>query len=177
MGHYKIELMNMTWQGGIVRIVPSFGMGIALWLLGRNLSLPNGVAGLGVAISAIWVAMAAAWGWPSYWIWPGLAGLVFFLAETSKTNQSPLLASKTWVYLGEISFAAYMVHLPVDIALYQVVERVIGEPKGTMALVIGVGGVLASIVAAAIAHALVEKPARNWLRANIPSFMAGKQKA
>jgi peptidoglycan/LPS O-acetylase OafA/YrhL len=46
-----------------------------------------------------------------------------------------------------------------------------------MALVIGVGGVLASIVVAAIAHALVEKPARNWLRANIPSFMAGKPKA
>ena len=177
MGLYNIELMNMTWQGGIVRIVPSFGMGIALWLLGRNLTLPKGVAGLGVAISTVWVVMAAAWGWASYWIWPGLAGLVFFLAETSKTNQAPLLASKTWVYLGEISFAAYMVHLPVDIALYQIVERVMGEPKGTLALVIGIGGVLASIIAAAVAHALVEKPARNWLRANIPSFMAGKPKA
>jgi peptidoglycan/LPS O-acetylase OafA/YrhL len=86
------------------------------------------------------------------------------------------LASKSWVYLGEISFAAYMVHLPVDIALYQIVERVVGEPQGTMALIIGIFGVVASIVAAAIAHAVVEKPARNWLRAHIPSFMAGKPK-
>ena len=113
--------------------------------------------------------MAAAWGWPSYWIWPGLAGLVFFLAETSKTNQAPLLASKTWVYLGEISFAAYMVHLPVDIALYQIVERVIGEPKGTMALVIGIGSVWTSIVVAAIAGsafyglvAMIEKRVTFW---------------
>jgi peptidoglycan/LPS O-acetylase OafA/YrhL len=177
MGQSNIELMDMTWQGGIVRIVPSFGMGIALWLFGRNLTLPKGVAGLGVAISSVWVAMAATWGWPSYWIWPGLAGLVFFLAETSKTNQTPLLASGIWVYLGEISFAAYMVHLPIDIALYQIIDRVMGEPTGTLALIIGIVGILASLVAAALAHALVEKPARNWLRANMPSFMARKPEA
>ncbi|GBF58104.1 hypothetical protein PbB2_01775 [Candidatus Phycosocius bacilliformis] len=174
MAHHGIELMDMTWQGAILRIVPSFGMGIALWLLGRHLHLPAGVAGLGVAASTIWIAFAASLSWPSEWLWPGLCGVVFFLAETSKANQKPVLASRTWVYLGEISFAAYMVHLPVDIAFYQIVERLVGEPKGGVALVAGALALVISIVAAAIAHAVIEKPARNWLRTHVPAFMSAK---
>lgn len=164
-------LVNMTWQGGALRIVPSFIMGIALWMLGRQIMLSQRVASAGVYASVLWVIVSSVSGFPSELIWPGLAGLVFFLAETSKHEGHAFCASKRWVYFGEISFAAYMVHLPVDIVFYKVVERLIGTPTGITALLIGAFVICLTWVAAAIAHALIEKPARNFMRANTPSFM------
>jgi peptidoglycan/LPS O-acetylase OafA/YrhL len=160
LAQMDIVLMDMTWQGGIVRIVPSFGMGIALWFLGRDLKLPNGISGLGIAASVAWIGLAAVLAWPSYLLWPGLAALVFFVAASSKSNQTPVLASPIMVYLGEISFAAYMVHLPIDIVFYQGVERLWGQPTGIWAILIGLCAIGLSLVGAALAHGLVEKPAR-----------------
>jgi peptidoglycan/LPS O-acetylase OafA/YrhL len=93
------------------------------------------------------------------------------LAETSKYENHSYCSSKTWIYFGEISFAAYMVHLPVDIVYYKLVDRIIGTPSGVTAIAIGAFAIFLTWIAAAIAHALVEKPARNFMRAHTPSFM------
>jgi peptidoglycan/LPS O-acetylase OafA/YrhL len=164
-------LVDMTWQGGIVRIVPSFLMGIALWMAGRSIVLPPRLATGGVWMSTLWIFVSSGANFPSELIWPGLAGLVFFLAETSKHKNRAYCSSKTWVYLGEISFAAYMVHLPIDIAIYKVTERLIGMPTGATAIAVAAFAILATWIGAAIAHTLIEKPARNFMRANTPSFM------
>jgi peptidoglycan/LPS O-acetylase OafA/YrhL len=167
-------LTNMTWQGGIVRIVPSFLAGIGLWMLGRKLESTPLSALLGVLISVAWIVVASSMKFPAEFVWPGLMGLVFFVAETSKHENSAIFADKRWVYLGEISFAAYMVHLPVDIIYYQVVERVFGAPSGLAAIGLGAGAIGLTLVCAALAHGIVEKPARDWLRANTPDFIKAK---
>jgi peptidoglycan/LPS O-acetylase OafA/YrhL len=164
-------LVDMTWQGGALRIIPSFLMGIACWMLGRKITMPALQAQIGVGISVAWIMGAASLRFPTELLWPGLAGLVFFLAETSKHENYALCASKSWVYLGEISFAAYMVHLPVDIVYYQVVERVFGQPQGGLALALGSGSILLTWMVAAAAHALIENPARNFMRNHVPPFM------
>lgn len=164
-------LVDMTWQGGIVRIVPSFLMGIALWMVGRQVVLSRRIASAGVWTSVLWIFVSSGVGFPSELIWPGLAGAVFFLAETSKHENHAFCASKRWVYLGEISFAAYMVHLPVDIVFYKIVDRVIGTPTGVLAIAVGFMAIALTWVAAAIAHALIEKPCRNFMRAYTPNFM------
>jgi peptidoglycan/LPS O-acetylase OafA/YrhL len=172
-----IVLINMTWQGGALRIIPSFLMGIALWSVGRSVSMSPQYAQLGVAASVVWVIGFASLNIAPELVWPGLAGIVFFLAETSKHPNYSMCASKRWVYLGEISFAAYMVHLPVDIVFYQIVERTIGKPEGLLALVSGVAAIVVSWVAAALAHALIENPARNFMRTHTPAFFGGKAKS
>jgi peptidoglycan/LPS O-acetylase OafA/YrhL len=169
--HNGLVLVDMTWQGGALRIVPSFLMGIALWMAGRQVKLSHWLASAGVWTSVLWVFVCSGAGFPSELIWPGLAGLVFFLAETSKHEDHAFCASKQWVYLGEISFAAYMVHLPLDIVFYKVIEKLMGMPTGVSAILIGIVAIILTWLAAAIAHALIEKPARNFMRANMPSFM------
>jgi peptidoglycan/LPS O-acetylase OafA/YrhL len=168
-----LVLIDMTWQGGAVRIVPSFLMGIALWMLGRRLLLTPLVARIGLGMSLVWIVVGASVALPSEVLWPALAGVVFFLAETSKHESQGLCASKFWVYLGEISFAAYMVHLPVDIVFYNAIERLVGVPTGPTALLIGAVALLLTWVVAALAHALIEKPARAFMRAYMPGFMGG----
>jgi peptidoglycan/LPS O-acetylase OafA/YrhL len=164
-------LVDMTWQGGALRIIPSFLMGIACWMAGRTITIPALQSQIGVGVSVAWIMGSAALRFPAELLWPGLAGLVFFLAETSKHENHSLCASKRWVYLGEISFAAYMVHLPIDIAFYQVVERVFGKVEGGLALGLGALAIILTLIAAAAAHALVENPARNFMRKYVPSFM------
>jgi peptidoglycan/LPS O-acetylase OafA/YrhL len=164
-------LVDMTWQGGIVRIVPSFLMGVALWMAGRQFILSRRAASLGVATSVVWIFSTSGVGFPEELIWPGLAGLVFFLAETSKHENHAMCSSKAWVYLGEISFAAYMIHLPLDVVFYQIVERVMGEPKGLMAIGVGGFAILLTWIGAGFAHALIENPARNLMRKHMPRFM------
>jgi peptidoglycan/LPS O-acetylase OafA/YrhL len=168
----NMVLIDMTWQGGALRIIPSFLMGIALWMAGRKITIPPLQSQIGVGVSLAWILGASSLSFPTELLWPGLAGLVFFLAETSKHANHSLCASKQWVYLGEISFAAYMVHLPVDIAYYQVVERVFGKVEGPLALGIGLFAILVTWIAAAIAHAFFENPARNFMRKHVPSFVA-----
>jgi peptidoglycan/LPS O-acetylase OafA/YrhL len=175
---YQLDmvLVEMTWQGGAVRIVPSFLMGIALWMAGRSIMLTSRQARIGVWTSLLWILVSSSAGLPSELIWPGLAGVVFFLAETSKHESHAFCSSKGWVYLGEISFAAYMVHLPVDIVFYQVSDRLLGQPTGIAAIALGFVAILITWIVAAAAHALIEKPARNFMRAHTPKFMQAQSK-
>lgn len=168
---FGMVLIDMTWQGGAIRIIPSFLMGIACWMLGRNLTLSAIHSQLGVAVSVGWILLCASLKLPAEVLWPALAGLVFFLAETSKHENHSLMATKQWVYLGEISFAAYMVHLPVDIVYYQIVERVFGQIDGLLAHSLGAFAIIVTWVTAAAAHAMIENPARNYMRTHVPSFM------
>jgi peptidoglycan/LPS O-acetylase OafA/YrhL len=168
---FGMVLVDMTWQGGIVRIVPSFLMGIALWMAGRTVILTPQVAKIGVWTSVLWVFATSGIGFPSELIWPGLAGLVFFLAETSKHENHAFCASKNWVYLGEISFSAYMVHLPIDIVYYKLADKLLGPHTGMIAILLGLVAIIITWVVAALAHAIVENPMRNFMRAHTPSFM------
>ena len=168
---FNMVLVDMTWQGGHIRIIPSFLMGVALWMAGRQLVLSQRVAAVGVGVSVLWIVGTSVIGFPPELIWPGLAGVVFFLAETSKHQNHEMCASKTWVYLGEISFAAYMIHLPFDVVYYQLVERVLGELTGWKAVGFGVFAIILTWVGAALAHAIVENPVRNFMRKHTPNFM------
>jgi peptidoglycan/LPS O-acetylase OafA/YrhL len=172
-----LVLIDMTWQGGALRIVPSFLLGIALWMAGRSIVVQALQAMIGVGVSLSWIIVASSASFPAELIWPGLGGLVFFLAETSKHSDKAMCSSKTWVYLGEISFAAYMVHLPFDVLYYQILERLIGVPTGVVALVAGIVAIILTWVIAALAHALIENPARNFMRSNVPPFLQSRQKS
>lgn len=168
------ELNFMTWEGAQFRIIIAFAGGAMLWQYGRNLKTSPKFALIGVAISAIWVFAASQLTASGALVWPGLMGLVFFLAETSKHPNETLLGNKTWVYLGEISFAMYMVHLPVDIVLNQIVEKTIGQQSGIFAIIMMVVSIILVTITAVIAHEFFEKPIRNYMRENVPNFLKAK---
>ena len=74
------------------------------------------------------------------------------------------LQSRIAVYLGRISYSAYIVHALV-LAVYARAIRAIPETAGLMieALII-LGYVLLVVPSAHILHSVVEEPARRWLR-------------
>lgn len=171
VARYGMELHKMTWQGGALRIVPSFLAGCALWQIGRTMKpMAAPLAWAGIAASVAWIVVTAETALPSVALWPGLVGLVFFMAASATSTSGAVCATPLWVWLGEISFAVYMVHLPVDIAFFQIVERVIGVPTGPMAFaLVGVAMALTVAVAAA-SHTWFEKPVRDVMRKYAPAW-------
>lgn len=167
--HSNTELTNMTWEGGVVRILPSFLGGISLWFLGRNISMPAKYARSGVSLTFMALIIVNSVGHYPWAVWPLLLALVFFIAETSKTPEQEVIGSKTWVYLGEISFAMYMIHLPVDIVYYRVVEKFVDLNNFGTSILAMIGALMTTIIAAAFAHSIIEKPLRDFLR-KIASF-------
>ena len=166
----NLSLNHLTWQGAEARILIAFMGGAMLWQLGQSINLSAKIAIAGVALSAGWILVMSIFTASGAIIWPALMGLVFFLAETSKHPNQTLIGGKTWVYLGEISFAMYMVHLPIDIVFFQIVEKLIGKPTGTLAIVmVGISIILVTI-GAAIIHQFFEKPVRDFMRNNTPKF-------
>lgn len=158
------ELTNMTWEGGVVRIIPSFFGGIMLWFFGRKNIIPAKWARSGVYLSLISLLIVASIGHFPWAVWFILMSLVFFLAETAKLPNRELIGSKTWVYLGEISFAMYMVHLPVDIIYYRIVGKLVNLDGFGITLFAMFGAILITMIAAAIAHKFIEKPMRELFR-------------
>lgn len=170
-----VELTDLTWGGGALRIIPSFLAGVALWQLGNTMSVPRGAAIGGLIVAVMLVVVSSVLGLGGAAIWPALLAIVFLTAETAKQSHvqgsgQGLMSSARWVWLGEISFAIYMVHLPVDVVYFQIVERLQGVPVGPWLAIHFALATLASIVAGAVLHHLWERPCRNLLRRHAPAF-------
>ena len=78
---------------------------------------------------------------------------------------SRVLASPAWVWLGEVSFALYMVKAPWELLGGNLLKHALhlsdGAPWPFLPWLAFVAGTLP---VAALAHHLVERPARVWLR-------------
>ncbi|HEV7227709.1 acyltransferase [Brevundimonas sp.] len=159
------SLTQATIRWGALRIVPCFALGCALYLVHRR----GGVArpGLLSALALILIVAAA-----SVQAWDGfivLLGGMLILALGSLDNvRAGPLSSWFAVWLGEISYALYMVLIPWTLVAVNGVARLTGSEDKTFALPVWLGIVTGAVVTAAIAHHLVEKPARAWLR-NLPA--------
>ena len=146
-----VALTELTQNGGALRIIPSFLMGIALWRLGQITMLSSFVAWAGAALSMTWIVLAPSLGANDVITWVGLVGLIFCLGETSKTGTGGLMAAPVALWLGEASYSLYMVHMPVDLVWFQVVDRAFQPALGSiLALILVLGAMVASIVSAAI---------------------------
>lgn len=159
---------EMTAQVGALRIIPSFLMGAALHRLGQTTNLPRAVAWSASGAALLWIALAATLGLSDLVIWPALALLIFGLAETAKSDPQSLVGAPVLVYLGEVSYAVYMTHLPVDIAYFHGLELIVPGLSGAAAWTAWAGVFVACLAASIIAYHLVERPARTWMRAHDP---------
>ncbi|MFA7264418.1 MAG: acyltransferase [Caulobacter sp.] len=153
---------------GFIRIIPAFLLGAALYQLGRTVTLPRGLALGGAAAAVIWICFAASMSLSDAVIWPAFGLLIFSLAEASKTSARGIMSAAWLVYLGEVSYSVYMTHLPVDIAYFHLLDRVAPGITGVAAWTAWIGVFVATLLAAMATYHLVERPARNWMRAHDP---------
>lgn len=156
-------LTQATFAWGALRIVPCFAYGCAVHLLWRsNVVKDARIAKVGAALSLAAILGLASFGAPDAALTIAFGALILCLASLTSTG-SRLLSGRVGVYLGEISYAVYMVCFPWELVATNVMQKLLGAgevlpPTLWFVLFLGV------IPVAALAHHLVERPARTAMR-------------
>lgn len=165
------ELTQLTWNVGILRIVPEFLLGMALYRLGQQWSAGARGSRIGFALALAAVVIALMIGG----LHPKLTGaaatvavlalgaLVLFAADADRHGALGSVSGPFAVYLGEISYSIYMVHLGVGLFLFQVVLGGWQARDVPTALAVVMGGLVAVTLVSAATYRWIEIPARRWL--------------
>jgi len=157
------DLSEATFRWGALRIVPCFAYGCALWLMWRGQAIVRpGDAALWSAAFAALIVVLAQMGAPNPVMITAFGGLILSLASLTSTG-SRLLSGRVGVWLGEISYAVYMVCFPWLLVYGKAMEKLFGFGEALplawwLPLLVGV------VPLAAVMHHLVERPARSFLR-------------
>jgi peptidoglycan/LPS O-acetylase OafA/YrhL len=157
-------LTQATIAWGALRIVPCFALGCAVYLLWseRPILRPS-VATAGAAASLAAILLVSQAGAPDAVAIALFGGLIYSLAGLASAG-SRLLTAAPLVYLGEVSFAVYMVCIPWQLVFEKAAHRVFGLPEGPMPPALWLAMFAGVIPAAMVLHHLVERPARDAMR-------------
>lgn len=154
-------LTQATFHWGALRIVPCFAYGCALYLIHRRGGVRHGaLLASGAALAMIASASLLAWDG----ITVLLAGLVILGLGSVANDRAGLMGSKPAVYLGEVSYALYMVCAPWQLLAVNAAAKVTGAADNRLPLWAWLAVIVGLPIAAMIAHHIVERPARNWLK-------------
>lgn len=158
-------LTQATIAWGALRIVPCFAYGAALYLFRRSGAVQRRTtAHVGAAIFGAALLVGAQQGLPDPVLVALAGGLILFLAALSSTG-SNALTHPTLVYLGEISYSIYMVHTLWDLVLVNGAASALHLQDKRLPLGLWLVLVTGVVPLAAASYHLIERPARERLRA------------
>ncbi|MDP3369058.1 MAG: acyltransferase [Brevundimonas sp.] len=155
------SLTEATFRWGMLRIVPCFALGCALYLVHRRGRIPY--AGPVALVSGAVLLISASLG-----LWDAITvlaagGLILGLGALGNARAG-VLGSKSGVYLGEISYSIYMVCAPVLLLTTNVAARLTGADDKRFHILVWLVLVAAIPVTAMLTYHLVERPARKAMR-------------
>jgi peptidoglycan/LPS O-acetylase OafA/YrhL len=161
----------------LTRILCGFGAGVLTYLTVRKLRSAEGTRRAASALAVALPVLLAGGLLLGDRIAPGRGGAVVALfpllvAAVAVADRGPAMVLSTrWaVHGGHLSYALYLVHIPM-LELYWLALRRFGwlAPDTVLAHAVGVAVVLATVPVAALAFRLVEEPARRRMRAMLPA--------
>ncbi len=160
---FRLTQATIAW--GALRIVPPFLLGCALHLAWRaRPAPPPRESALAAALFTAMLALSAQLGAPDAVTVAAGGGLILSLAGLAGAG-SRALAGPAWVWLGEVSFALYMVKAPWELLGGNLIKHALHLEDGAPWPVLPwLAFVLATLPVAALAHHLVERPARVGMR-------------
>jgi len=152
-----------TERYGVIRIIPEFLIGVGLYRLGQIWSLPKSIARLSMAVVVTMYLLFAHMAVDDRVLALLGAPLIFLLAELDRHAEAKASAG-VFVYLGDISYAIYMIHVPFFMVAFNFLQDVVGAIDETMST--GLFAVLLVIMigASALTFEIIEKPARSGIR-------------
>jgi peptidoglycan/LPS O-acetylase OafA/YrhL len=161
----------------VVRILCGFGAGALAHLAVRRLPPTPGVRWWASALAAVLPGVMAAGLLFGELTGPGRGGAVIVLfpllvAALALADRGPaaVLSTAVPVYGGRLSYALYLVHIPLFEMYWLALRRFQWlAPHTVLAHVVGVLVVMATVAVAALAYHLVEEPSRRRLRALGPA--------
>lgn len=156
---FGVGMFDLHSNFGWARILPEFMLGMALYAWGRR--APLAVLADPLAVPALLlVVVALAWFDLRLAMLVPLAALILAGAEMARSGGAGLLSSPRFVHAGNISYALYMVHLPVATV---VLRGARGRGGTTPSWAFPLACVIALLLAAAC-HRLVERPGGRLVR-------------
>jgi peptidoglycan/LPS O-acetylase OafA/YrhL len=167
-------LTQATIAWGALRIAPCFALGCAIYLLwsGEPIKAPRQAIAVSAGALAA-VCAAAQFGAPD-WVSVALFGVLLFGLASLASAGSRILTAPLWVYLGEVSFAIYMVCIPWQLVFDKGTHRLLGLADGALPFALWLVQFFGVIPAAMVIHHLVERPAREAMRRHgVPFLGAG----
>lgn len=158
------NLVALTFDGGVLRIAPSFLAGVLLRRMFDDEPSLAGMTPRGYALTVAGVlatcAGLVAAGAAYDALWPPMVVLVAALAARGAWSGPGLLRGRALAWLGELSYALYMVHAIALQVVFALAERIgYGSTLGGRAA-LGCLAVAATVAAAQLAYLTVELPGR-----------------
>lgn len=155
---FKDSFFELHSNFGWYRVFGEFLLGIAMYNFGTRaniakLSQPAVFASLIAAllISALFEQLV---------LCVGIIGLIIMsAAESSRQGTLQWLESPVLIYLGEVSYSLYLVHIPVANVTFRLYEMRFGKFPLWFLIV----GLLITLAVAMLAYHLIEKPAHRYL--------------
>jgi peptidoglycan/LPS O-acetylase OafA/YrhL len=153
----KTAFIHLTWDYGSLRILPLFILGMLLRRLSPALSqtLATLVGLLGI-VMFFWFASVPA----GYEILIPFALLIISGARLSDQQNLPT-NSQLFVYLGEISYSTYMIHIFIIAVWFDYLPKLGFGPLPWSIICVVV------IVGSSVSYHLIEVPARRWINGYI----------
>lgn len=149
---------------GILRIIPEFLAGIALYQWGRYLS-PSRTAARWFALTTTVVFLAAMHFRLDDRAIVVLAGpLILSFALLSKAGSEGLLANPVLLLMGEASYALYLIHIPLFTAWRGIVSAMTGVSSSyRLELGEAAGMLTTSLLVSVLVYHWFERHARRWI--------------
>jgi len=160
---FEETLPMATERFGVIRIIPEFLIGVALYRFGQIYTLPRAIArGAFITVLAIylWAAHSA---WDDRAIALLGAPIIFLLAELDR--HAGEVRAGPMSYLGDISYSVYMIHVPFFMVSFNLLQDVLGLVDETISWPILLALIIAMLGTSAGTYEWIERPARIRLRA------------
>jgi peptidoglycan/LPS O-acetylase OafA/YrhL len=158
------RLSEATFHWGALRIVPPFAYGCTLYLLWRSGAIRTRTQA--IFWTAVFAALAVALAQvdaPDASLVAAFGGLILCLAGLTSTG-SRLLSGRVGVYLGEVSYAVYLVCFPWQLVFGHAAAKLLNLGEGPLPLGLWLAMLAGVVPAAAALHHLIERPARTAMR-------------
>lgn len=165
---------SLTSYFGVFRLLPEFFYGIVLYRFTRQRICPlwllRAIFGLSVvgAIGFMFLSVDDVWSIL-------LSGVIIGAGALMSTSDRPWLSSGKFVYLGEISYSMYMVHLPFGYAYFNALKRM-GLFSGDYGVIFWCGSFAIVFILSALCYHGIEKPSRRII-SSLLGVRAGPRQA
>jgi peptidoglycan/LPS O-acetylase OafA/YrhL len=159
-----IRLTQATIEWGALRIVPCFAFGCAVYLAFRRHALTDKNKAHALALGSVGlIALGACLAAPDP-VMVVLFGPLIFALGSMTTSGSKVWTSRPMVWLGEVSFAVYMVCIPWMLVVSKAAQKALHLSGETLPWPVWAAMFILVVPVAGLAHHLIERPARAAMR-------------